>query len=152
MSARWMLKSWSVRYPHQKLQFGFIRNLYTWNSSHLNDTQKYEDVKGNIWKDSVFAKKKTIWHLLNGRVDLKGLGELLIRTKQKYLWIQFDQNKFAKFFGSINNCNNNRCKGEAKNIANYFTPIVFTFPLQWQPGEPDIWLKNLFQSWKDHHN
>ena len=82
------------------------------------------------------CQKKTIWHLLNGRVDLKGLGELLIRTKQKYLWIQLDQNKFAKNFGSI--CNNNRCKGEAKNIANYFISIVLIFKLQWQQGEAEI--------------
>ena len=56
---QWMLKSWSVRYPHLKLQFGVIRNLYTWNSSHLNDTQKYEDVKGTAkhWH-SVLAKKQ----------------------------------------------------------------------------------------------
>ena len=80
--------------------------------------------------------KKKFWHLLKGRVDLNGLGELLIRTKQKYLWIQLDQNKFAKNFGSI--CNNNRCKGEAKNIANYFISIVLIFKLQWQQGEAEI--------------
>ena len=96
---QWMLKCWSVRYPHLKLQFGFIRNLYTWNSSHLNVTQKYEDVKGTAQGIDKYMKrfcacqKNNLTSVEWERVDLNGLGgELLIRTKQKYLtecnWIK----------------------------------------------------------------
>ena len=53
--------------------------------------------KGIYEKILCLQKEKTIWHLLNGRVDLNGLGELLIRTKQKYLWMQLEQRLFANF-------------------------------------------------------
>ena len=124
---RWMLKSWSVRYPHLKLQFGFIRNLCTWNSSHLNDTQKMRTSKEIYEKVLCLPKKMT-------SIEWEGWSEwtgwIVNQNKTEISMNAIGTKIICKFFGSI--CNNKRCKGEAKSIANYFISIVliFLFPIK----------------------
>ena len=68
------------KFIHLKLQsFEWHTKIWGCQRDCARHWQKYEKI--------LCLPKKTIWHLLNGRVDLNGLGELLIRTKQKYLWL-----------------------------------------------------------------